>query len=55
MNKLGVIVGADEDELENEDVRAFVLTGDDSRDDKEEGKGEERADAYASNRDDEGV
>lgn len=54
VNKLGVIVGA-EDVLEDEDARLCVLTGDDSRDAMEGGRGEERADAYTSNRDEEGV
>ena len=42
MNKLGVMVGAKDDVLEN-----GVLIGDDSRDDTE--GGDERADAYTSN------
>lgn len=55
MNRLGVIVGAEEDVLENEDVRLCVLIGDDNRDDTEGGWGDERADAYTSNKDEEGV
>ena len=42
VNKLGVMVGAKDDVLEN-----GVLIGDDSRDDTE--GGDERADAYTSN------
>lgn len=55
VNRLGVIVRAEEDVLEDEDARLFVLMGDDNRDDTEGGKGDERADAYASNKDEEGV
>lgn len=54
-NKLGVIVGAEEDVLDNEDVRLCVLTGDDNRDNTEGGRGDDRADAYTSNKDEEGV
>ena len=44
VNKLGVMVGAEEDVLENDDALC-VLMGDDSRDDTEGGRGDERADA----------
>ena len=54
INRLGVIVGA-EDVLDDEDARRFVLTGDDNRDAREGAKGDERADAYTSNKDEEGV
>lgn len=54
-NRLGVIVDAEEDALDNEDARRCVLMGDDNRDDKEGGRGDDRADAYTSNKDEEGV
>jgi len=55
VNRLGVIVRVEDDVLENEEVRFCVLIGDDSRDDMEGGRGDERADAYTSNKDEEGV
>jgi hypothetical protein len=57
VKRLGVMVGAEDDDvLDNDDVmRRGARTGEDGREDIDGGNGDERADAYTSNSDEDGV